>query len=236
MNARYYLLGCLALAACDMQEPQVVVNFDQPFPVGAPDLPGFLPRHRKPYTLLGDSGRRAILSAKALVEPNFYTDDFTGEWLDSMRLARQPGTSRGRDGVRYTVLGPTGTGGFRVRAEAYDTLLSLLGSPLYKLRHYRGCYYLNSPAAEDSTKWTVQRLLLSHGQIAQQLFNPDSLRILALDPAIVQRHHCQSKLIITLAPQSRPAIKQVSSYDGLWLNEAEYLSSVLKTHRVEAIP
>lgn len=213
-----------------------MVNFDQPFPMGAPDLPSFLPRHRKPYILLGDSGRRAILSTKALIEPNFYTDDFTGEWLDSMRLARRQGTSRGRDGVRYTVIAPTGTGGFRVRAEAYDTLLSLPSSHVYKLRHYRGCYYLNSRAAEDSTKWTIQRLLLSHGQIAQQLFNPDSLCILALDPAIVQRHHYQGKLIITLAPQSRSAIKQVSSYNGLWLNEAEYLGSAIRTHRIEAIP
>lgn len=49
MKAHYYLLSCLALAACDAQGPHVVVYFDQPFPASASDLPGFLPRHRERY-------------------------------------------------------------------------------------------------------------------------------------------------------------------------------------------
>lgn len=227
MKARYYLLGCLALAACDEQKPQVVVNFSQPFPAGRSDLPGFLPRHCGRYSEQGnDSSRALIISQKSLVESHIESAELPGTWLDSMGVPRQLGSYLGRDGFRYQVR-TLAADSFRVRVEVYDTLLSLNGQSALKLRRHRGWYYVSCPAAEDSTKWEVQRLGISSGRVVWQLPNPDSLRIRALDPATVRQQRKTGQLLFTLSPQSRRASWQVSSYDGLWLVRAEYLRQAL---------
>jgi hypothetical protein len=228
MKARYYLLGCLALAACDAQEPRVVVNFDQPFPAGAPDLAGFLPRHRGRHSEQGqDSSRTLLVNQKALVESHFESAELPGAWLDSMGVPRQPGSYWARDGFRYQVRAPLAADSFRVRVEVYDTLLNLSSRPAPKLRRHRGWYYVSRPDLEDSTKWEVQRLSIIKGQVVWQLPNPDSLRIRALDPATVQQRRKTGQLFFTLAPQSRRAIGQVSSYDGLWLSRKDYVRQAL---------
>jgi len=226
MKACYYLLGCLALAACDAQEPQVSVNFDQPFPAGEADLTGFLPRDRQRYAVSWDANRRLIIGEKVLLQSRVDVGDFSGAFLDSAGIPRRPGLNTGRTGQLYKVQ-VLAADSFRVRTEGYDTLLNLNSLHPHKLRRYRGWYYVSTSAPDDSTKWEIQRLGIVDGKVVQQVFNPDSLRIQALDPAIVQRRHYKGKLIITLSPQSRQAAKQVSSYAGLWLNMDEYLASVL---------
>jgi len=228
MKALYCLLSCLALAACDAQQkPQVVVNFDQPFPFGKPDLPGFLPRHRRRYPEhTYDSSRSRIISDKLLVESHIVSVELSGAWLDSMGVPHQLGSYRGRDGFHYQVR-TLAADSFRVRVEVYDTLLYLNSRPLSILRRHRGWYYVSRPAAEDSTKWEVQRLGILEGRVVLQLLNPDSLRIWALDPSTVQQQRKTGQLIFTLSPQSRRAIWQVSNYDGLWIEEREYVISQL---------
>ncbi|RZK90196.1 MAG: hypothetical protein EOO62_35415 [Hymenobacter sp.] len=165
-----------------------------------------------------------VIGKKVLLKSRFDEGEFSGAFLDSMNIPRRSG--RGHQG-RYYQVQALAADSFRVRVAAYDTLLNLSGQPRYKLRHYQGWYYVSAPATEDSTKWEVQRLGIVDGSVVQQVFNPDSLRTGALDPATVQRRHYQGKLIITLAPQSRQAIRQVSSYGGLWLRIEEYLAKVL---------
>jgi hypothetical protein len=219
MKACYYLLGCLALAACDAQEPPVVVNFDQPFPTTAPDLTGFLPRHRKEYAFSEDSGKVLVLSKQVLVLKDSWPDSYAGKWLKAKGIPRRRGSYWGRDRMRYLVLDARpALNSYWVRTEVYDTLLDLQKPQTLRLRYYRGWYYLNSPDANDSTKWNVWRLQMRNGYLTRQFFNPDSLRIQALDPAVVQRQRANRQLIFTLSPQSRRAIGQVSSYAGLWLD------------------
>lgn len=196
-----------------------MVNFDQPFPVGAPDLAGFLPRHCKEYALREDSTKLLVISKYVLALKDSWPDDYAGEWLDAKGIPRRRGSYWGRNGLRYQVLDARPSlDSYWVHTEVYDTLLSLPESPQLKLRHYRDWYYLNIPAASDSTKWNVWRLQVRGGYLTRQLFNPDSLRVQALDPVMVQRRRTNGQLLITLSPQSRRAIGQVSSYAGLWLD------------------
>jgi hypothetical protein len=222
MKARYYLLGCLALAACDeatqleTADP-VVVNFAQPFPANAPDLPGFRPRDLGQYTTLTDTSKVLVMSKKALVRRYFERLDANGALLDSLHIPRHAGSGLGPMQLRYGVQ-KLATDSFRLRIETSDTLLSFVGPQVPRLRYYRGYYYTSTPSRQDSTKWTVRRLAVANHHITQQLFNPDSLRVQALDPTGVQRRRNAGQLVITLAPQPGRATEQVSKYAGLWLD------------------
>ena len=143
-----------------------------------------------------------------------------------MGVPRQLGSYWGRDGFRYQVR-TLAADSFRVRVEVYDTLLHLNSQPAPKLRRHRGWYYVSRPATEDSTKWEVQRLGIAKGRVVWQMLNPDSLRIRALDPTTVQQQRKAGQLLFTLSPQSRRAVWQVSSYDGIWLGRTEYLHQAL---------
>ncbi len=222
MKARYYLLGCLALAACDAATEietagPVVVNFTQPFPATVPDLPGFLPRDRGQYTSLRNTGKVFMVGEKTLVKKYFGATDVDGQQLDILHIPRQAGSGLSPKGTRYQVL-PLAADSFRLRIEMRDTLLDFTRPQAPRLRYYKGYHYTSSPSRQDSTKWTVRRLAVADGHLTQQLFNPDSLRVRALDPTIVQRKRSSGQLVITLAPQSRRAIGQVSDYAGLWLD------------------
>jgi hypothetical protein len=105
-----------------------------------------------------------------------------------------------------------------VRTESFYPQIRLTGPHAPRLRYYRGWYYLSAPAINDSTKWTVRRLGVGTGYLVRQFFNPDSLRVRALDPANRRQQRTGAQLVITLSPQSRRAIRQVSSYGGLWLD------------------
>jgi hypothetical protein len=223
MKARYYVLGCLALAACDDGATRletagpVVVNFTQPFPAGSPDLPGFLPRDQGRYTALGDTSKKVIVAANALLSRYFVRSDVAGAQLDSLRIPRRTGSGFRPMQLRYRVQA-LAADSFRLNLEMQDTLLAFTGAKAPRLRRYRGYYYTSAPSPQDSSKWTVRRLAVANGYIARQLFNPDSLRLRALDSATVRQQHAKGQLVVTLAPQSRRAIEQVSSYAGLWLD------------------
>ena len=222
MKAHYYLLGCLGLTACDEASEienagPVAVNFAQPFPANAPDLPGFLPRDWGQYTALNDTGKTMVIGKKALISKYFDVADVTGAQLDALRIPRRTGSGLGPTQRRYRVQA-LAADSFRLRLETPDTLLNFAGPQAPRLRRYQGYYYTSMPSLRDTTKWTVRRLAVGNGRITQQLVNPDSLRMRALEPAIRQQRRAQGQLIITLAPQSRQAIRQVSSYAGLWLD------------------
>jgi hypothetical protein len=222
MKARYYLLGCLALAACDEATRletagPVVVNFAQPFPTEAPDLPGFLPHNQGQYTTPGDTSSVFVLAEKALIHSYAGRAEVTGAELDSLRIPRRVGSGVSPKGQRYSVQ-RLATDSFRLRLAIQDTVLNFTSVKAPRLRYYKGHYYTSTPTWQDSTKWMVRRLAVANGRIKQQLFNPDSLRVRALDPATVQRRRANGQLVFTLAPQSRRAIGQVSSYAGLWLD------------------
>ena len=222
MKARYYLLGCLALTACDEATQlettgPVAVNFTQPFPVNAPDLPGFLPRDQGLYTAPDDTSNRVVLGKKVLISKHYDASDVAGAQLDSLHIPHRTGSGLSRTRLRYRVQA-LAADSFRLRLETQDTLLDLAGPQAPRLRYHQGYYYTSTPSRLDSTKWTVRRLAVAHGHLTRQLFNPDSLRVQALDPAVVQRRRANGQLLISLAPQSRRAIEQVSSYAGLWLD------------------
>ena len=213
MKARYYLLGCLALAGCDAQQLEeaepVVVYFAEPFPANAPDLSGFLPHDCQQYTAVGDTERVFRVSAKVLTASYVESLNLRGALLDSARLPRRPGQGQ---------VQALAADSFRLRAETLDTLLNLAGPQRTRLRRYRGVYYISTPAYLDSTKWVVRRISLADRHITWQLFNPDSLRVRALAPGIVQQRRAKGQLRLTLVPQARWAIRQVAGYAGLWLN------------------
>jgi hypothetical protein len=222
MKVRYYLLGCLALSACDEATQletagPVVVNFAQPFPATVPNLRGFLPRDRGQYLAFGDTGKVFMLGEKTLIKTYFGATDVDGQQLDILHIGRRAGSGLSPKGTRYSVQ-PLAADSFRLRIEVRDTLLNFASPLAPRLRYYQGYYYSSTPSYQDSTKWTVRRLAVANGHITQQLFNPDSLRVQALDPATVQRRRADGQLFLTLSPQSRQAIRQVSSYAGLWLD------------------
>ncbi len=222
MKACYLLLGCLALVACDETTlletaGPVVVNFDQPFPANVPDLPGFLPRDLGRYTTLNDTSKILVLRERALVNSHVETKDVAGVQLDFLHIPRRTGSGLASAQVRYHVQA-LAADSFRLRVETADTVLSFNGPHAPRLRRYRGYYYTSTPSHQDTSKWTVRRLAVADGYIRQQLFNPDSLRVQALDPTIVQRQWAKGQLILTLGPQSHRGIAQVNSYAGLWLD------------------
>ncbi len=222
MKARYYLLGCLALASCGAPDLEtagpVVVSFDQPFPANAPDLPGFLPRDWGQYTTPGDTSNVFVVSAQALVGRSIGTAHVGGALLDSLGLPHRRWGGLAPDGLRYHVT-PLAADSFQLQVQKLDTVLRLQPAQPLHLRHYRGYYYTSTPSRRDSTQWTVRRLSFAEGHITQQLFNPDSLRVRALDPATVRQRYAKGQLLITISPQSRRDVGQVSSYAGLWLDK-----------------
>jgi hypothetical protein len=225
MKAFWFLFGGLALAGCDAATQleiagPVVVSFAQPFPANAPDLPGFLPRDCKDYAAYPDSGKTwRLRPTELLVMQDDWVASYPGEWLDAQGIPRRLGSTAGTDGLRYRVTqAQPARNTYRVYTASYFPQIQLTGPRAPRLRYYRGWYYLSTPAVNDSTKWTVRRLGVGTGYLVQQLFNPDSLRVRALAPAIRQQRRAGAQLFITLAPQSRRAIRQVSSYGGLWLD------------------
>jgi len=193
------------------------INFAQPFPVDTPDLPGFLPRDQGQYSVPGDTGSVFVLAEKALIHQYAGSAEVIGAALDSLRIPRRAGSGVSPRGQRYSVQ-RLATDSFRLRLAVQDTALDFTSVQAPRLRYYRGHYYTSTLSQLDSTKWTVRRMAVANGCIRQQLFNPDSLRVRALDPAMVQRQRANGQLVFTLAPQSHRAIGQVSSYAGLWLD------------------
>ncbi len=209
------------LASCG---PEVEVNFAHPFPRNAPDLSGFPSRYQGLYVAAEDTGRTLLVGNRQVVQRRFHSRVATARQLDSLGLPPRSFQGRGLDGQRYDVQAML-RDSFRLRWEQRDTLVAL--GPGVKLRRYRGWYYLSAPNSNGAT-WTVQRLAVVGQQFFLQRFNPDSLRIQALDPATVRQRRANGNLIFTLDPSPGRATWQVDGYDGLWLSEEEHLRKVLK--------
>ena len=150
MKARYYLLGCLALAACDPATQlevagPVVVNFTQPFPASSPDLSGFMPRDQGRYIVPGDTNRIIVLGKNTLINNYFAVTDVAGAQLDSLHIPRHAGSGLSAARLRYRVQ-TLAADSFRLRVEVQDTLLEFAGPQAPRLRYYRGYYYTSVPS------------------------------------------------------------------------------------------
>ncbi|MFD1468465.1 hypothetical protein ACFQ48_09530 [Hymenobacter caeli] len=143
----------------------------------------------------------------------------TARQLDSMGLSPRADQGQGPSGVGYQVQA-VGADSARLRWQEQDTLAAL--GPRTKLRRYQRRYYLSTAGPADSTAWTVQRRAAADGRFSLQGFNPDTLRIRALDPATVRLRRNQGTLYFTLDPRPGRATRQVHGYDGLWLPAGEY--------------
>ncbi len=211
--------------------PEVEVNFAQPFPRHAPDLSGFPARHQGQFVAADDTALTMLVENKLVVRRRFWSRMASAHQLDSLGLPARTFQGWGPDGQRYRVQAAP-RDSFRLRGEQRDTLVAL--RPGVKLRRYRGWYYLSAPNA-DSATWTVQRLAVVDRQFFMQRFNPDSLRIRALDPATVRLRQANGNLIFTLSPQSGRANRQINDYEGLWLSDEEYLRKILKIKLTPAV-
>jgi len=216
------------LAGCEPQlesaEPQVEVRFAQPFPAKVPNLLKFPAGIQGRYATATDATAYLSINDQLMERCRAYRFIITTHQFDSLNLPSPVAPGRGPHGEGWHVQA-VGADSVRLRWEERDTLAAL--GPRAKLRRYRGWYYLSTPSTTDSTAWTVQRLVVMDGRFLLQSFNPDTLRIRALDPAAMQLSRADRRLIYTLNPDSGRATRQVSGYDGLWLSAADYSGKVL---------
>ncbi|MGI4870517.1 MAG: hypothetical protein ACRYFX_04985 [Janthinobacterium lividum] len=221
-NRLFYpaLLGLLT--ACD---PPVEVHFAQPFPAAAADLPGFAPGDCGRFVAADDSTRSVVVQPGLLLAQRLLADSVGLRQLDSLGLPRQAGIFRGHDSVLYRVQ-PLQASRFRLSQQWADTVLRLAAGSPARLRRYKGWYYLNLPTDTDAGQWEVQRLAVVGKQLYWQSFNPDTLRMQALEPGTVQVQRGQGRLHYTLQPHSARATRQVGRYAGLWLDGHDYRRQV----------
>lgn len=214
------IYGLLAgdLAACNNNP--VEVRFAQPFPVNGADEVGFKARDQGHYVAADDTARALLISQQSIVSQVVVTVKMRAAGLDSLGLPRRAGTARGRDGGLYQVLALTADS-CRLRWAQRDTLVQLHGPNAMRLRRYRGWYYLSAPTGTGT--WEVERLTVAANHLLWQEFNGDSLRIRALMPNAVQLKRAERRLLFTLTPSSGQSIRQVNSYNGLWLPKGDYL-------------
>jgi hypothetical protein len=216
-----YLVLAGLLASCE-QSP-VEVHFAQPFPVAAPDIAGFLPRDQGQYVATDDTAATLCVESQRLVARRREVLSTSPAILDLLGLPHRAGVGKGRDGQAYQVRA-LAADSFQLRWTSCDTLLELRRQPHVLLRRYQGWYYVSKPTA-NSGKWTVERIAINKGQLYWQQFNPDSLRIGALDSSTVHVERAASHLLFTLSPVSGRATRQVSRYAGLWVVAGEYQRS-----------
>lgn len=216
----YQLFSCLAgaLLATACEPPTVQVSFAQPFPVGTAPAGAFARADQGQYQAVGDTTASLLIGPKWLLERRFSTDTLRTEQLDSLGLLRRVGLGYDSQGRAYQ-LWPLGDNSFRLRWERRDTLASLLGNSHTQVRRYHGWYYLNTPVAGQ---WQVERIGKVGGRFCLQYFNPDSLRVRALQVQMVQLARDSGRLLFMLSPQPGLQSRQVHRYAGLWLTEAEY--------------
>lgn len=212
------------LATCG--NPDVEVNFAQPFPTRTPDLAGFAPADQGRYAAVNDTTITLLLGEKLLSRQFSLSREVTARQLDSLGLPARSGAATTADGQVYQVQ-PGLAGGFQLHWALRDTLLCL--GPGTHLRRYRGWYYVSTPdgprqpGGDSAGTWTVQRLAVAGRHLLTQRFNPDTLRIRALEPATVHLRRENNRQVFTLIPPDQRAARQVSSYSGLWLDEGSYV-------------
>ncbi len=222
MTFSFFLRGAalvwsgVVLTACD----SVVVDFAQPFPAHATNLPAFPRRHQAVYTAPDSTTSLCIGS--------------TAVWLQEVQSIvvsrHRPGsafphlgadsTYRSQEGCLH-YLRPVGKDSVRDSWLSDDTIFTLAGARAGRLRRFQGRYYLSTPGATDS--WQVQRLEIDKARLVWQSFGHDTLRLMALDPATVHYGRSKGTSHFQLAPAPGPQTRRVGSYAGLWETEGEYV-------------
>ena len=209
------------LAGCEPPVPEV--EFARPFPANAPDLREFPADCQGQYAATADAALCLSVGSQVLVRRRACRLTITAHQFDSLGLPPRAAQAWGPGGAHYQ-LQAVGADSVQLRWEERDTLAAL--GPRAKLRRYRGWYYLSTAGAADSAAWTVQRLAVANRQFSLQSFNPDTLRIRALDAATVQLRRGHGHRLFILSPRSGRATRQVSGYAGLWLPAGEYQRQV----------
>lgn len=209
-----------ALAGCGDGNPVEVV-FQAPFPAGGTNLARFQRRDQNCYQAGSDTTETLTLGPTALVRQQRLTEKISAHQLDSLGLPRQAGQwPAGQQLVRVQ---PLAADSFRISYQLPDTLFALNDRQKGVLRRYQGWYYLSTPSPGAPTRWQVARLAVTGPALRLQQFNADSLRISALDTSAVRLKRAPPRLLFTLRPVSRHAIRQVGSYAGLWVPLGNYL-------------
>jgi hypothetical protein len=212
------VLLCLlaTLAACD--QASVEVDFAAPFPASATDLTGFAPRHWGHYVATSDTSETLLVNNRALVRQQWQTWPVAVKQLDSLSLPHRAGPGL-LHGQRFQ-LRALAADSFQLSWQESDTVFALRKGT--QLRRYKGWYYLNFPDEATPGRWQVQRLAVAGKQLTWQTFNPDSLRLRALDTSAIRLRREPQHLFFTLQPQTGHATRQLNGYAGLWQVRGDY--------------
>jgi hypothetical protein len=211
------LLG--GLTGCGDGNP-VEVAFQTPFPTGNANLGCFRPRDQNRYYSASDTTETLTLGPTTLVRQQWLTEKVSAKQLDSLGLPHRVGQWSTRLRLRRT--GSLAADSFLLEQRLLDTLFVVGGRQKGVLRRHQGWYYLSTPNASEPAQWHVARLAVDGPSLQLQDFNPDSLRIRALDTSAVRLRREPPRLLFIIRPTSRRATHQVSSYAGLWLPLGSY--------------
>lgn len=215
------LLGGTLLASLAGCGDAVEVTFEAPFPAGSANLPQFRPHDQGRYYDAADTAATLVVSASNVVRQVQLSLRATGHQLDSMQVPRQAG-SWPRQGQQYRVT-PLAVNLYRLNWLQADTLVTLRGRQPDQLRRHRGWYYLSSSGTGQLGTWQVSRLRVAGRQLLWQQLTTDTLRLRALDADAWRVRREPGLVQLTLNPQQRRAIRQLSGYEGLWLAPAQYV-------------
>jgi hypothetical protein len=213
------LLGAgLGLTAC---EDAVVVEFTAPFPAQGRDLAVFPRRIQAVYTA-PDSVTSLCVGPTEVWRQQLHRETFGRQLLDSLRQRLRADSTYRDDSGHLHYLKLVGRDSVRDSWLGLDTLFTLAGGQASQLRRFRGRYYLSTPT-ESAETWDVQRLEITGRQLTWQTMGTDTLRLLALDTAVVRHHHARGVSYYRLTPGSGSQARQLSGYAGLWQTEGEFV-------------
>lgn len=210
------LLG--ATAGC--VETVVTVEFAEPFPADAADLPGFAAHHQGRYQSATDTTEALLLGRQQLVLQQWQSWRLTGRQLDSLALPHR--TGRGWLQSQPYRVQALAADSFCLSWQRTDTLLRAGTGQPTRLRQYQGWYYLSEPDPAATGHWQVQRLAVAGRHLIRQALSPDSLRLRALDPAALELHREPHTLRFVVRPRGGHARHQLGRYTGLWQTLGEY--------------
>ena len=207
----------MLLAAC---ENTVVVDFAEPFPRQAADMQVFPTQHRGVYTAV-DSITSLCIGPTAVWQQELRRMMLSRHQIDSLHRRLTADSTYQDDQSRLHYLRLVSRDSVRDSWLECDTIFTLTGPDAGRLRRFQGRYYLNSPEINGS--WWVQRLKISGRQAVRQTLGQDTLRLLVLDTATVQRRRDKNISYFHLAPPPGPQTRRVSRYAGLWETAGEFV-------------
>ena len=206
----------LFMTACD---GGVEIEFAQPFPTKGVDIAVFPARHRGVYTA-ADSSKSLCIGATAVWRQELHSFIFSRYQLDSLHHRLMADSTYQENGhLHYLRL--VSRDSVRDSWLWNDTIFNLAGNEAGMLRRFQGRYYLNTPD-ETGTKWWVQRLEISGHHLRWQTLATDTLRLLALDTAIVRHHREKGISYYRLTPAPGPQTRHLGLCTELWETAGEY--------------